>query len=74
MPSTDRARTATQALSRRGQAAPIDIASNHGQSITGDLMEKAWWHCRPRSTVADSPRAPAHCGRMDALVVPADPN
>jgi hypothetical protein len=29
-----------QALSRRGQAAPIGIASNHGQYITGDLTRK----------------------------------
>jgi hypothetical protein len=40
MPSPDRARTAAQALSRRGQAAAIDIASNHAQSVTGDLTRK----------------------------------
>jgi hypothetical protein len=42
MPSPDRADTVAQAFSRRGQAAPIDIESHMGKSITGDLMTRAW--------------------------------
>jgi hypothetical protein len=42
MPSPDRADTVAMAFSRRGNAAPVDIASHRGESITGDLMTKAW--------------------------------
>jgi hypothetical protein len=31
-----------QAFSRRGSAAPIKVESNAAESITGDLMTKAW--------------------------------
>jgi hypothetical protein len=42
MPSPDRADTIAMAFSRRANAAPVDIASHRGESITGDLMTKAW--------------------------------
>jgi hypothetical protein len=38
----DRADVCAMAFSRRAQAAPVDIESHKGESITGDLMEKAW--------------------------------
>ncbi len=41
MPSPDRADTVAQAFSRRGSAAPLDVESHAGESITGDLMSKA---------------------------------
>lgn len=34
--------TVAMAFSRRAQAGPIDVASHAGESITGDLMTKAW--------------------------------
>jgi hypothetical protein len=42
MPSPDRADTVAQAFSRHGSAAPINVESYAGESITGDLMTKAW--------------------------------
>jgi phage terminase large subunit len=42
MPSPDRADTVAIAFSRRGSAAPINVESHAGESITGDLMTKAW--------------------------------
>jgi hypothetical protein len=41
-PSPDRADSVAQAVSRRGSAAPINVESDAGESITGDLMAKAW--------------------------------
>jgi hypothetical protein len=42
MPLPDRADAVAQAFSRRAHAAPVDVESHKGESITGDLMEKAW--------------------------------
>jgi hypothetical protein len=43
MPSPDRADTVAQAFSRRGGASvAVDVESHAGESITGDLMTKAW--------------------------------
>jgi hypothetical protein len=43
MPSPDRADTVAQAFSRRGGASvAIDVEGHAGESITGDLMSKAW--------------------------------
>ena len=43
MPSPDRADTVAQAFSRRGGAlVAIDIEGHAGESITGDLMTRAW--------------------------------
>jgi len=42
IPSPDRADTVAQAFSRRGSAAPLNVESHAGESITGDLMTKAW--------------------------------
>jgi hypothetical protein len=43
MPSPDRADTGAMAFSRRAQGGgPIDVSSHAGESITGDLMTKAW--------------------------------
>ena len=42
LPSPDRADTAAMLFSGRAQAAPIDLESHAGESITGDLMTKAW--------------------------------
>jgi hypothetical protein len=43
MPSPDRAATVAQAFSRRGGASvAVDVESHAGESITGDLMTKAW--------------------------------
>jgi hypothetical protein len=41
-PSPDRADTVAQAVSRRGSAAPINVESHAGESITEDLITKAW--------------------------------
>jgi hypothetical protein len=42
LPSPDRADTAAIAFSARGNAAPMNVESHAGESITGDLMTKAW--------------------------------
>jgi hypothetical protein len=42
IPSPDRADTVAQAVSRRGSAAPINVESHAGESITEDLITKAW--------------------------------
>ena len=42
MPSPDRADTVAQAFSRRGSAGPLNVESYAGESITDDLMTKAW--------------------------------
>jgi hypothetical protein len=42
MPSPDRAETVAQAFSRRGGASVAVDVESHGESITGDLMTKAW--------------------------------
>jgi hypothetical protein len=43
MPSPDRADTVAMAFSRRADGGgPVDIESHAGESITGDLMTKAW--------------------------------
>jgi hypothetical protein len=42
LPSPDRADTATMIFSGRANAAPINVESHAGESITGDLMTKAW--------------------------------
>jgi hypothetical protein len=42
MPSPDRADTVAMAFSRRAQAAAVNVESHVGESITGDLMTKAW--------------------------------
>ena len=43
MRSPDRADTVAMAFSRRGGAAlSIDVGGHAGESITGDLMTKAW--------------------------------
>jgi hypothetical protein len=42
MPSPDRADTVAMAFSRRGNAAPADFASHRCESISWDLMTKAW--------------------------------
>jgi hypothetical protein len=43
MPSPDRADTTAMAFSRRGGASfAVDFESHAGESITGDLMMKAW--------------------------------
>jgi hypothetical protein len=43
MPSPERADAVAMAFSRRAQGSgPIDLASHAGESITGDLMTKAW--------------------------------
>jgi hypothetical protein len=42
LPSPDRADTAAIAFSARANAAPMNVESHAGGSITGDLMTKAW--------------------------------
>jgi hypothetical protein len=43
MPSPDRADAVAQAFSRRGGASiAVDVESRAGESITADLMTKAW--------------------------------
>ena len=42
MPSPDRADTAAMIFSARANAAPMNVESHAGGSITGDLMTKAW--------------------------------
>jgi hypothetical protein len=42
LPSPDRADTAAMIFSGRANAAPINVESHAGESITGDLMTKAW--------------------------------
>jgi hypothetical protein len=43
MPSPDRADAVAQAFSRRGGASiAVDVQSRAGESITADLMTKAW--------------------------------
>jgi hypothetical protein len=43
VPSPDRADTVAQAFSRRGAASvAVDLESHAGESITGDVMTKAW--------------------------------
>jgi phage terminase large subunit len=42
LPSPDRADCAAIAFPGRANAAPINVESHAGESITGDLMTKAW--------------------------------
>jgi hypothetical protein len=44
MPSPDRADTVAvaQAFSKHRQAVGVDVKSHQGDSIMGDLMQKAW--------------------------------
>ena len=43
LPSPDRADTLAMVMSRRATGGPqVDVEAHQGQSITGDLMEKAW--------------------------------
>ena len=43
LPSPDRADALAMVMSRRATDGPnVDVEAHHGQSITGDLMEKAW--------------------------------
>jgi hypothetical protein len=42
LPSPDRADTAAMAFAGRAQAPSVDVESHAGESITGDLMTKAW--------------------------------
>jgi hypothetical protein len=42
LPSPDRADTVAMAFSGRAQGRPVDVESHAGESITGDLMTKAW--------------------------------
>jgi hypothetical protein len=42
LPSPDRADTAAMIFSGRANAAPMNIESHAGGSITGDFMTKAW--------------------------------
>jgi hypothetical protein len=42
LPSPDRADTAAIAFSARANASPMNVESHAGESITGDLMTKAW--------------------------------
>jgi hypothetical protein len=42
MPSPDRADTMPRCSLAGGSAAPIKVESNAAESITGDLMTKAW--------------------------------
>jgi hypothetical protein len=42
LPSPDRADTAAMIFSGRANAAPMNVESHAGESITGDLMTKAW--------------------------------
>jgi protein-tyrosine-phosphatase len=42
LPSPDRADTAAMLFSGRAQGRPVDVESHAGESITGDLMTKAW--------------------------------
>jgi len=42
LPSPDRADTAGMIFSGRANAAPINVESHAGESITGDLMRKPW--------------------------------
>jgi hypothetical protein len=42
LPSPDRADCAAIAFAGRANAAPMNFESHAGESITGDLMSKAW--------------------------------
>jgi hypothetical protein len=43
LPSPDRADTLAMVMSRRSTGRPkVDVESHQGESITGDLMQKAW--------------------------------
>jgi hypothetical protein len=42
LPSPHRADTAAMIFSARANAAPMNVESHAGESITGDLMTKAW--------------------------------
>jgi phage terminase large subunit len=42
LPSLDRADTVAMAFSGHAQGRPIDVESHARESITGDLMTKAW--------------------------------
>jgi hypothetical protein len=42
LPSPDRADTAAIAFSGRANAVPINVERHAGDSITRDLMSKAW--------------------------------
>jgi hypothetical protein len=43
LPSPDRADTLAMVMSRRATGRPkIDIGSHQGDSLTGDLLDKAW--------------------------------
>jgi hypothetical protein len=43
LPSPDRADAMAIAFAGRANAAPMNVESHAGESITGDLMTKAWW-------------------------------
>jgi len=42
LPSPDRAEAMAMAFAGRANAAPLSVESHAGESITGDLMTKAW--------------------------------
>jgi hypothetical protein len=42
LPSPDRSDTSAMIFAGRANAAPINVESHTGESITGDLMSKAW--------------------------------
>ena len=42
LPSPDRADAMAIAFAGRANAAPMDVESHAGESITGDLVTKAW--------------------------------
>jgi hypothetical protein len=43
LPSPDRADTLAMVMSRRSTGRPkVDVESHQRESITGDLMQKAW--------------------------------
>jgi phage terminase large subunit len=42
LPPPDRADTVAMAFSGRAQGRPVDVESDAGESITADLMAKAW--------------------------------
>jgi hypothetical protein len=42
LPSPDRADAMAIAFAGRANAAPMNVESHAGESITGDLMTKAW--------------------------------
>jgi hypothetical protein len=44
LPSPDRADAMAIGFAGSANAAPINVESHAGESITGDLVTKAWWH------------------------------